>query len=76
MMRVDNVCWSEEADGVIVAVRWVLEGRSAPGGVLGECPPGKAVFMMGMSHLRLAEGKIVEEWMLFDEIGVLAQTYR
>ncbi len=76
VMRVEHVCWCEEADGVIVAVRWVLEGNSAPGGVLGECPAGKAVFMMGMSHLRLAGGKIVEEWMLFDEIGVLAQTYR
>jgi predicted ester cyclase len=76
MMRVEHVCWSEEADGVIVAVRWVLEGHSAPGGVLGECPQGKPVFMMGMSHLRLTGGKIVEEWMLFDEIGVLAQTYR
>ena len=76
VMRVENVCWSEEADGFIVAVRWVLEGRSAPGGVLGECPPGKPVFMMGMSHLRLAEGRIKEEWMLFDELGVLAQAYR
>ena len=76
VMRVEHVCWSEEADGVIVAVRWVLEGRSAPGGVLGECPAGKPVFMMGMSHLRLAGGKIVEEWMLFDEVGVLAQAYR
>jgi predicted ester cyclase len=76
VMRVENVCWSEEADGVIVAVRWVLEGRTAPGGVLGECPAGKPVFMMGMSHLRLAGGKIVEEWMLFDEVGVLAQAYR
>lgn len=76
VMRVEHVCWSEEADGVIVAVRWILEGQSAPGGVLGECPSGKPVFMMGMSHLRLAGGKVVEEWMLFDEIGVLAQTYR
>jgi len=76
VMRVEHVCWSEEIDGIIVAVRWVLEGRSAPGGVLGECPSGKPVFMMGMSHLRIAGGKIVEEWMLFDEVGVLAQTYR
>jgi predicted ester cyclase len=75
VMRVEHVCWSEEADGVIVAVRWLLEGRSAPGGVLGECPAGKPVFMMGMSHLRIAGGKVVEEWMLFDEIGVLAQAY-
>jgi predicted ester cyclase len=76
VVRVEHVSWSEEADGVIVAVRWVLEGRSAPGGVLGECPPGRPVFMMGMSHLRLAGGLVVEEWMLFDELGVLAQSYR
>lgn len=76
VMRVDHVCWSEESDGVIVAVRWVLEGASAAGGVLGECPVGRPVFMMGMSHLRLSAGRIVEEWMLFDEIGVLAQAYR
>ena len=76
VMRVENVCWSDETDGVIVAVRWVLEGTTAPGGVLGECPSGKPVFMMGMSHLRLSGGRIVEEWMLFDEVGVLAQAYR
>jgi predicted ester cyclase len=75
-VRVEHVSWSDEADGVIVAVRWVLEGHSAPGGVLGECPGGKPVFMMGMSHLRLAGGLVVEEWMLFDELAVLAQTYR
>ena len=76
IMRVEHVSWSEETDGVIVAVRWVLEGTTAPGGVLGECPAGKAVFMMGMSHLRLGPEGVVEEWMLFDEIGVLAQAYR
>ena len=76
VLRVEHVCWSQETDGVIVAVRWVLEGTTAPGGVLGECPTGKPVFMMGMSHLRLTGGAIVEEWMLFDEIGVLAQAYR
>ncbi len=76
VMRVEHVCWSEETDGVIVAVRWVLEGTTAPGGVLGECPAGKAVFMMGMSHLRLLNGRVVEEWMIFDELGVLTQAYR
>ncbi|WP_174291322.1 ester cyclase [Sphingomonas bacterium] len=76
VMRVENVCWSEETDGVIVAVRWTLEGTTQPGGVLGECPAGKPVFMMGISHLRLLGGRIVEEWMLFDELGVLAQAYR
>ena len=76
VIRVEHVCHSEERDGVIVAVRWTLEGRTAPGGVLGECPAGRPVRMMGISHLRLAGSRIVEEWMLFDEVGVLVQAYR
>lgn len=76
VMRVHHVCHSDEADGVIVAVRWTLEGRSAPGGVLGECPPGRPLFLMGVSNLRLSGGSVVEEWMLFDEVGALTQVYR
>lgn len=76
VMRIEHVCHSEETDGVIVAVRWVLEGTTAPGGVLGECPAGKPVFMMGVSHMRFAGGRIAEEYMVFDELGVLAQAYR
>ncbi|MGB3753249.1 MAG: ester cyclase [Parerythrobacter sp.] len=76
VLRVENVCHSEETDGVILAVRWVLEGTTAPGGVLGECPAGKPVFMMGISHLRFEGGRIAEEWMVFDELGVLTQAYR
>jgi predicted ester cyclase len=76
VMRVQNVCWSEETDGPILAVRWVLEGSSARGGVLGEAiPTDRPVSMMGMSHLRFEGGKIVEEWMIFDEIGVMAQAW-
>jgi predicted ester cyclase len=76
VMTVNHVCHSEEADGVIVAVRWVYEGTTQPGGVLGDCPPGKPVFMMGVSHMRFAGEQIMEEWMIFDELGVLAQAYR
>lgn len=76
MMRVEHVCHAEETDGVIVAVRWVLEGTTRSGGVLGACPEGRPVFMMGSSHIRLQGLKIVEEWMVFDEVGVLAQAYR
>jgi predicted ester cyclase len=75
-MRVEHVSHSEETDGVIVAVRWVYEGTTQSGGVLGECPVGKPVFMMGISHMRFAGDKIVEEWMVFDELGVLSQAYR
>lgn len=76
VMRVEHVCHSEENDGVIVAVRWVYEGTTAPGGVLGECPAGRPVFMMGVSHMRFAGDRVVEEWMVFDELGILVQAYR
>jgi predicted ester cyclase len=76
VMRVDHVCWSEENDGVILAVRWTYDGTSAPGGALGECPAGKPVFLMGVSHASFVGGRIAEEWMVFDELGVLAQAYR
>ncbi|MBY4893546.1 ester cyclase [Rhodobacteraceae bacterium N5(2021)] len=76
VMRVQNVCWSEETDGPILAVRWLLEGSSARGGVLGDAVPvGRPVAMMGVSHLRFEGGRIVEEWMIFDEIGVMAQAW-
>ena len=74
--RVDHICWSEETDGVIVAVRWVLTGKTRPGGFLGDAPTGMPVAMLIASHLRFGAGKIIEEWTVFDEIGVLAQAYR
>ena len=76
MMRVDHVCWSDETDGVIVAVRWTLEGRTRAGGLLGNVPNGRALAVMGMSHLRFRGALIVEEWTIFDEVALLTQAYR
>lgn len=74
--RVQHVCHADETDGVILAIRWLFEGSTAAGGVLGDCPAGRPVFMMASSHLRFQAGKIVEEWMIFDELGMLVQAYR
>jgi hypothetical protein len=77
VMRVEHVSWSQEGDGVIVAVRWVLVGSSAQGGLLGsQWPEGKPVYMMGCSHLRLQGPLVAEEWTVFDEVAVLAMAYR
>jgi hypothetical protein len=76
VMQVDKVTWSDETDGVIVAVRWRLEGSSQPGALFGDCPANKPGLLNGMSHLRLAGAQVVEHWMIFDEIGALAGIYR
>lgn len=75
-LRVERISWSDEGDGVILAVRWVLEGTTRHGGVLGDVPAGKPVSIMGASHMRFGNGYVVEEWTVFDEIAVLAQAYR
>ena len=75
-LTVEHVSWSDETDGVILAARWRLEGSTAPGGVLGPCPAGRPVSMMGVSHMRLAGDRIAEEWMVFDEVGVLVNAFR
>ena len=76
MLRVENVCWSDETDGIIVAVRWTLEGTSRSGGLLGDVPAGRPVSVMGMSHMRFAGPVVVEEWTIFDEVAIIAQAYR
>ena len=75
-MRVEHVCWSDETDGVIVAVRWTLEGTSRPGGLLGNVPSGRPISVAGMTHMRFQGPLIVEEWTIFDEVAVIAQAYR
>lgn len=75
-VRVEHVCWSDETDGVIVAVRWTLEGTTVPGGLLGDAPVGGSIAIMGSTHFRFWGGKIVEEWTVFDEVGTLVQAYR
>ncbi|MBT0585588.1 nuclear transport factor 2 family protein [Alteromonas oceanisediminis] len=75
-ISVEKITYSEETDGLIVAVRWVLSGSTRKGGMLGDVPELRPINMMGMSHHRFVGDKIVEEWMLFDEVGVLASAYR
>lgn len=75
-VRVEHVCWSEETDGVILAVRWVIEGTSASGGLLGDLPTGKIIAMRASSHFRVGDGHVVEEWTVFDELDAVTQAYR
>ena len=74
--RVEHVSWSEETDGVILAVRWLSEGTTRSGGMLGDVPTGKIVSLRGSSHFRFGGGHVVEEWTVFDELGALTQAYR
>jgi steroid delta-isomerase-like uncharacterized protein len=59
-------------EGDRVVTRWT--GRGTQTGEFMEMPPsGKTVAVPGVQIDRFAGGKIVEEWTLFDQLGMLQQ---
>jgi predicted ester cyclase len=64
-----------EEGGTKVAVRWVMEGHHLGYGLLHSlgAPTGKRVQVMGMSHFHYKNGRIVDEWRVYDELSMLMQ---
>jgi predicted ester cyclase len=64
-----------EEGGTKVAVRWIVEGHHLGYGILHElgAPTGKRVQVMGMSHYHYKDGRIVDEWRVYDELSLLMQ---
>jgi predicted ester cyclase len=75
-LHVDEVYWmGNEAEGFSVAVRWTGSGTHRGYGLYGD-PTGRRVHLWGLSQLYFAGGRIVEDWMLFNEFDVLGQLLR
>ena len=64
-----------EEGGEKIAVRWIMEGHHLGYGVLAHlgAPTGKRVQAMGISHFHYKNGKIVDEWRVYDEASMLVQ---
>ena len=60
------------AEGDKVAQHFTVSGTDK-GGFLGAPPTGKSYKVPGISIFRIADGKIVEHWGVFDQLGVLQQ---
>lgn len=57
---------------VRVALRWSLSADHTSASMFGE-GSGKRVALLGASHFELRDGKILNEWCIFDELSVYAQ---
>jgi steroid delta-isomerase-like uncharacterized protein len=61
------------AEGHKVTVRWTAHGTHE-GTLLGNIQPtGKEVTMTGTSILRIAGGKVAEQWVHWDALGMMQQ---
>lgn len=61
-----------EQGGVKYAVRWIMDGHHLGYGSLG-APTGRHLFVMGVSHFHIRNGRIVEEYAVYDELSMLVQ---
>ncbi len=50
-----------------------MDGHHLGYGTLG-APTGHRLFVMGMSHFHVVDGKIVDEWVVYDDLAMLVQT--
>ena len=70
---VDHVCaQSSQDNGLRVAVRWAV-AASHRGDFCGIAPTGRPVFLFGVTHYRLVDGRIASEWTVFDTLAVMSQ---
>ena len=60
------------AEGDVVAIRW-SGSATHKGHDLGFAATQKQVRFTGMGFVRVAEGKVVESWNNFDQLGMLQQ---
>jgi steroid delta-isomerase-like uncharacterized protein len=60
------------AEGDKVAVRWHVTGTHTES-LFGIPPTGKKMDVAGISVLRVADGKIVEDWVSEDSLGMMKQ---
>ncbi len=61
-----------EEGGEKIAVRWIMDGHHLGHGHLGP-PTGHRLVIMGMTHYHIVGGRIIDEWVVYDELSMLVQ---
>jgi predicted ester cyclase len=71
--QVDDVFWMGNAnDGYLTSVRWSGVGTHRGFGVYG-APTGRQIRIWGIVQQRILQGRVQEEWMMFNEFDLLQQ---
>lgn len=72
-VQVDEVYWmGNDVDGYLTSERWSAEGTHTGPGLYGE-PTGKPIQIWGITQHEIAGGRIVREWLLFNELDLMMQ---
>ena len=72
-LQVDEVYWmGNERDGYLTSERWSATATHSGAGLYGS-PTGCEVQIWGINQHKILNGKIVSEWMLFNELDLMMQ---
>ncbi len=75
-LKIDDLYWmGNDVEGYVTSTRWSAVGSHRGHGVYGP-PAGRRVHMWGITQHVVKGGKITEEWMMFNELGVMATLFR
>jgi steroid delta-isomerase-like uncharacterized protein len=69
-LRIEVLALVSEADQLVG--HWIFHG-TYQGGLFGIPPTGRLVAFSAMERFRFKNGKIVEQWVIIDELGLLQQ---
>ena len=73
LLLVDHTCSVPNgADSFRVATRWTLLGTHTGPGWYGP-PTGRRVRLIGITHSEIGQGRVVKEWLMYDEVALLKQ---
>ena len=74
--QIDDLYWmGNDQDGYLTAMRWSIVGTHRGNGIYGP-PSGRPVYLWGITQHSIKDGRIAEEWTLFNEFEVMQQIYR
>ncbi len=72
-LQVDEVYWmGNDNDGYLTSERWSAQGTHQGDGAYGDAT-GKTVQIWGITQHHIVNGRIVAEWMLFNELDLMMQ---
>ena len=72
-LQVDEVYWmGNDKDGYLTSERWSAMGTHSGAGFYGD-PSDRPVQIWGITQHEIVDGRIVKEWMLFNELDLMMQ---
>ena len=74
-VQIERVSTNVIEDGFEVAARWRVMGMHTGDGFFSPAS-GKPISMPGISHYIIKDGKVTEEWMIFDGFDTLCQIHK